>query len=70
MMMMRDLFLNLSVVFDKVGSNCCKDFFSLLRQYINNKHKFCTREAIERISHVERTEQIKYDGDGLLFVES
>ena len=70
MMMMRDLFPHLPVALHKLGSDCCKDFFSLLGQHVKNKYNFCISEAVERMSHIERTEQIKYDEDGPLFQES
>ena len=70
MMMMRDLFPHLPVALHKLGSDCCEDFFSLLGMHVKNKHNFCIGEAVERTSHIERTEQIKYDEDGPLFQES
>jgi len=69
-MMMRDLFPNLPIVLHKVGSNCCEDFFSFLGQHVKNKQNFYIGEAIEETSHIRRTEQIKFEGDGLLFMES
>ena len=70
MMMMRDLFPHLLVALHKLGLDCCQDLFSLLGQHVKNKYNFCIDEAIERTSHIERTEQIKYDEDGSLFQES
>jgi len=67
-MMMRDLFPNLPIVLHKVGSNCCEDFFSFLGQHVKNKHNFCIGEAIEETSHIRRTKQIKFEGDGPLFM--
>jgi len=69
-MMMQDLFPNLLIVLHKVGSNCCEDFFSFFGQHVENKHNFCNGEAIEETSHIGRTKQIKFEGDGPLFVES
>jgi len=66
--MMRDLFPNLPIVLHKVGSNCCEDFFSFLGQHVKNKHNFCIGEAIEETSHIRRTKQIKFEGDGPLFM--
>ncbi len=40
-MVMQDLFSNLPIALHKVGSNCCEDFFSFLRQHVKNKHNFC-----------------------------
>jgi hypothetical protein len=69
-MMMRDMFSKLPIPLQKVGSDCCEDFFSLLGQHVKNKHNFCIGEALERTSHIERTEQIKFEEKGLLFVDS
>jgi hypothetical protein len=68
--MMQDLFPNLPIVLHKVGSNCYEDFFSFFGQHVENKHNFCTGEVIEKTSHIGQTEQIKFEGDRPLFVES
>jgi hypothetical protein len=60
----------LLIVLHKVGLDCCEDFFFLLKQHVKKKHNFCIREAIECISHIGRIEQMKFEEDGPLFVES
>ena len=67
MMMMQDLFLHLPKTLHKLGSNCCDDFFFLFEEHVKNKHNFCIGEAIERTSHIDRSEYIKYDEDGYYF---
>ncbi len=37
---------------------------------MKKKHNFCIREAIECISHIGWIEQMKFEEDGPLFVES
>jgi hypothetical protein len=37
---------------------------------VKNTHNFCIREVIGQTSHIRRIEQIKFEGDSPLFVES
>jgi len=69
-MMMQNLFPNLLIALHKVGLDCCENFFFLLGQHVKNKHNFYIRETIEHTSHIRRTQQIKFEEDGPLFVES
>jgi len=69
-MMMHDLFPNLLIALHKVSLDCCENFFFLLGQDVKNKHNFYIREAIEHTSHIGRIEQIMFEEDGPLFVES
>ena len=68
--MMRNNYPHLPCPLSNIGSDCCEDFFSLLGQQVKNKHTFCVGEAIERCSHIGRTEQIKYFDDGISFTQS
>lgn len=35
---------------------------------MKNKHIFCVGEAVERCSHIDRTEQVKNDNDDIACV--
>jgi hypothetical protein len=65
-----DLFPNLLIALHKFDSNCYDFFFSLLGQHVQNKHNFCIGEVIEQTSHIGQIEQIKFEEDGPLFMES
>jgi hypothetical protein len=67
---MRDHFLHLFVCLEKAGSDCEESIFSLMDQWVRNKHNFSFGEALERISHVSRLKQIKVDEDSPLFASS
>ncbi|GAQ78082.1 hypothetical protein KFL_000070500 [Klebsormidium nitens] len=67
---MRDRFSHLDVCLEKASSDCVESIFSLMGQWVRNKHNFTFGEALERISHVARLEQIKVDEDSPLFVTS
>jgi len=61
-MMMRDILSHdLPIELSKVGSNYCKDYFSLLDQQVYNEHNFLVGEAIECTSHIARVEKIKHE---------
>jgi hypothetical protein len=45
-------------------------FFSFHKRHVKKKHKFCIGEVVEQTSHIGQIEQIKFEKDGPLFVES
>jgi len=67
--MMRDNYSHLPCPLSNIGSNCCKDLFSLFGQQVKNKHTFSVGKAIEKCSHIGRTKQIKYFDDGISFAQ-
>lgn len=68
--MFRDFFPHLPVEFEKFGTDCCEDMFSLLGQEVKNKHNFTFGEALERVSHISRTAVVKVDENAPLFASS
>jgi hypothetical protein len=45
-------------------------YFYLLKQHVKKKHNFCIGEVVEQTSHIGQIEQIEFEKDGPLFVES
>jgi hypothetical protein len=68
--LMRDNFSSLPVCLEKAGSDCVESVFSLMGQWVRNKHNFSFGEALERMSHISRLEQIKVDDASPLFAAS
>ena len=68
MQMMKEFFPHLPIALERSGSDCCEDFFSMLGQQVLNKHNFSAGEAASRTSYISRSEQIKKEENGLVFV--
>lgn len=68
--MMKDYFLYLPIELNRIESDFCEDYFSLLGQEVYNKYNFCVGEATERTSHMIHcwVENIKHEKNGPFFV--
>ena len=65
--LMHDYFPELPIALEKLGSDCSKDYFSLLSQHVWNKYNFYVAKVAQRTSCIGRVEKIKQEKDSILF---
>lgn len=66
----RDEFLHLPCPLERMGSDCCEEFFSKNMQFIGNHQVFPFGNMLRNVGHMIRLSQIQADPDAPLFARA